>query len=41
MIEMPSVRYDVQRSENKRKNSFLNYESLLGRRCVQESSCSH
>jgi hypothetical protein len=27
MAELPSVRDDVQRSENERKNSFLNYES--------------
>ena len=27
MIEMPSVSNGVQRSEKKRKNSFLNYES--------------
>ena len=27
MIEAPSIRAAVQRSENKRKNSFLNYES--------------
>ena len=28
MIETPGVRDAVQRSENPRKNSFLNYESL-------------
>jgi hypothetical protein len=27
MTELPSASNDVQRSENKRKNSFLNYES--------------
>ena len=27
MAGLPSVRDAVQRSENKRKNSFLNYES--------------
>jgi hypothetical protein len=26
-VELPSVSDGVQRSENKRKNSFLNYES--------------
>jgi hypothetical protein len=28
MAETPSVGNDVQRCENKRKNSFLNYKSL-------------
>jgi hypothetical protein len=31
MAELPSIRDAVQRSENMRKNSFLNYKYTLAR----------
>lgn len=35
MTEIPSVRYGAQRSENKRKNSFLNYKSTSCKKALQ------